>query len=309
MRASAAVRTDDSLSIAGEIAALLDGIPLALELAAPRIAALGARTVRDLLLGHADVLTRGAADGPKRHATMRAAIDWSWQLLDSEERDALARASVFRGGFTLAALAACLSPSPGPACLAATTDVLHRLIEKSMVRAIHDAPGEQARFDLYAVIREYAAEQLAATGEAAATEARHAKWYVTTAERDFDGCYRAGGLAALSRLRDEQDNLNAVVERGLRGAAVDLSLATRALLAVHPVVVHYGGLASQLARWDMVLGCRSPDLDPATRARALAARGRLLQRAGPGAAARDHQQRAAELAGETTQTAVEGQAL
>ncbi len=300
----------DELAVATDIARRLDGIPLALELAAPRIGALGARTVRDLLAQRGDVLGRGPADGVARHHTMRAAIDWSWTLLDASERALLARASCFRGGFDLEALSACSLPegSPHAALLLSTSDVLQRLVEKSMVRRIADGTPD-ARFDLYEVIRDYADERLRDDGVAADVEARHAAYYVARAEARSAMCYRDGGQAALMALRADQENLHAVVERAIQRRGASLSDAVRALVALHPVVAHLGALDAQLARWDAVLATEDAALQPSMRARGLLARGRLLGRSGRAVAARRDLEIAATMAEAAGEASVAGQAL
>jgi predicted ATPase/class 3 adenylate cyclase len=151
-----------------EICARVDGLPLAIELAAARTRHLTPPALLQRLEQRLPTLTGGARDLPERQQTLRAAIDWSYRLLTEPEQQFLARVSVFNGGFTLdAAEAVC----GGDAFETATT-----LVDHSLLRAGDDDTGE-ARFALLDTIREFAAEQLEASGEADAIRLRHATYF------------------------------------------------------------------------------------------------------------------------------------
>ncbi|MEO8550597.1 MAG: hypothetical protein ABI678_11510, partial [Kofleriaceae bacterium] len=190
------------------IGARLDGLPLALELAASRIALLGAAAVEARLEQQLDVLTHGAVDRDPRQRTLRRAIEWSWDLLGPAEQGALAALGVFRGGFELAAAEAVIGDG--------ALDLVQRLREKSLVYARPDAAGG-VRFGLYLSIREYAAGRLADPAE---HERRHAAYYADLVARSADP-----ELLAL-----ERDNILVAIERAA------IPVAARLLLGLAPLI-------------------------------------------------------------------------
>jgi predicted ATPase/class 3 adenylate cyclase/Tfp pilus assembly protein PilF len=170
---------------------MLDGLPLAIELAAARAALMPPRELL-LRMGERFKLLAGARTRPDHQATLRATLDWSWQMLSLSERDALAQLSVFEGGASLAAIEATVERSSRDE-KPLLVDVLQSLVEKSLVRRV----GEH-RLDLLATVREYAAECLAApgcfpgSGAEALTQARsrHWRWFAAQAPEQAlnDGC-------------------------------------------------------------------------------------------------------------------------
>ncbi len=148
----------EELKIAKQIATQLDGIPLAIELAAARARALGLKAVLDRLPFGLDLLAHHARDRSSRQSTLRTAIAWSWDLLEPAEQELLARCSIFRGGFLLEAAEEIADASHESTRV---LDQLQRLREKSLVRVLPLSDG-QYRFDLYSSIRQYAREQLLA---------------------------------------------------------------------------------------------------------------------------------------------------
>lgn len=199
-RPDLALRPDDLAAIA-DIVRRLDGIPLAIELAAARISALSVIQLRDRLADRLALLIRHGDDG--RHGSMRRAIADSWDLLRPAEQDCLAGCTVFAGGFTLAAAEAVLTRDVGP-----VLPLLESLCLRSLVRATPrpDLDGE-LRFSLYETIREYAAERLAAAPELAARLAdHHAAHYADLARALAPPAAAAGGQAA-ARLDLDLDNL------------------------------------------------------------------------------------------------------
>lgn len=254
-----------------EIVRRLDGMPLAIELAAARARVLSPRQLAGLL-GNLDAIARTRRDASARHATLRAAIDWSWGLLTEAERSALAQASVFRGGFSLEAaeavidLAAC---EGGPW----VGDALQALVEKSLVRAF-DARGER-RFGLYETIRDYAREKLGALGLDAA--ARHSAHFVAWGTELAAKVEVHGGVERLARLVTDRENLLAVLERALAGG--DAPVALEAVLALGPVFEVRGPLALHVALLDRAIASGA-NADALLRTRALLARGRALMGVG-----------------------------
>jgi predicted ATPase len=173
---AAAVRQDVPLTTNGESAAVveicrqLDGIPLGIELAASRMQSMTATEVRDRL-GDRFRLLVGSRRGLERHQTLRHAVAWSYDLLDDDERSVLDRCSVFAGGFDLAGAQAVTGSDDD----FATLDLLDALVRKSLMVA--DQSSGRTRFSMLETIRQFAEEQLAATGEATEARTAHARHF------------------------------------------------------------------------------------------------------------------------------------
>jgi len=198
--------TPHNAAIVAALCRRLDGIPVALELAAARLSAL---SVEDLAarLDDGFGLLRGVnRAGPPRQQTLHATLDWSHRLLDAPERAVLRRLSVFAGGWTLdAAEAVCVcseEPRTGVAGL------LCRLVDKSLVLA-EDAAGTggERRYRLLETVREYAGEHLLASGEAAAARGQHRAWYLALAERAERRLTGPAQDRWLDLLETEHDNI------------------------------------------------------------------------------------------------------
>jgi predicted ATPase len=203
----------ESAPVVAAICRRLDGIPLALELAAARMKALSPAAIAARLQDRFALLTAGPRTSEARHRTLRATIDWSHELLSEPERRLLRRLAVFRGGWTLAAAEqVCgfggLVPADVP-------DVLFRLVDRSLV-VPEPATG---RFRLLVTIREYALARLRDAGELDAALDRHLAYCTELAER-YGPEVRFGG-AARDRLHEEQDNLRAAVDLCVDRAADD----------------------------------------------------------------------------------------
>jgi predicted ATPase len=155
-----------------EICGRLDGIPLAIELAASRMASMTASEVRDRL-GHRFRLLVGSRRGLQRHHTLRHAVAWSYDLLDKDEKSLLDRCSVFAGGFDLQS--ACAVAGFDDSDDYALLDLLDSLVRKSLLVA--DRSSERTRFSMLETIREFAEEQLVAHGEATAARTAHARYF------------------------------------------------------------------------------------------------------------------------------------
>jgi predicted ATPase len=160
----------------------LDGLPLALELAAARIGALGTATLAERLDDSFRLLRSGSRVGPTRQQTLTATLQWSHELLEDDERLLLHRLAIFAGGFDLASAEAVCAGDGLEAD--AVADVLARLVEKSLVIAEH--LGRSRRYRLLQTVRLYAFEQLEATGERVSLAARHARWALAKAEHEGD---------------------------------------------------------------------------------------------------------------------------
>jgi predicted ATPase/DNA-binding SARP family transcriptional activator len=184
------------------VCAALDGMPLAIELAAARVRMLSVREVADRLDDRFGLLTYGRRTAEARHRTLRATVDWSHELLTSFERRLFRRLSVFRGGWTLdAAEEVCSGDGIGPRDV---VDLLGRLVDRSLVVA-ERATG---RFRMLETLRHYAAEQLVAADEEIVLRTRHVRWCVELAERSEVQLRGAQQAAWLERMRAERDNLH-----------------------------------------------------------------------------------------------------
>jgi predicted ATPase len=198
----------DAAAVAA-ICARLDGLPLALELAAARIKLLPPRALLAQLEGGPAgaalrLLTGGLRDAPARQRTLRATIAWSHDLLAPDERRLFRRLAVFARGCTLgAADAVCAGAGPGPPP-GGLVEGLASLVEKSLLSAEHEIAGE-ARFLMLETVREFGLEQLAAAGEEAAVRAAHARYYLALVEAA--GPVLFGTEGARRRLAVEQDNI------------------------------------------------------------------------------------------------------
>ncbi|MET9957806.1 BTAD domain-containing putative transcriptional regulator [Streptomyces sp. NPDC006326] len=208
---------DDPDAVA-EICSRLDGLPLAIELAAARLRLLTPRQIADRLDDRFRLLTSGSRTVLPRQQTLRAVVDWSWELLDAPERTVLRRLSVFAGGCDLpAAEAVCADPATTPALGAADiADVLGSLVDKSLVLAEPEAEpgpdGTAMRYRMLETIHEYAAERAAhEEADRAAAADRHADHYRALAET-AEPLLRSGAqLPWIRRTETELDNLRAAL--------------------------------------------------------------------------------------------------
>jgi predicted ATPase/class 3 adenylate cyclase len=198
--------TEENEEAVAEICRRLDGLPLAIELAAPRIRSLPPAALLRRLDQRLKLLTGGAQDLDERQRTLRATIEWSYELLPEAERKLFAQLGVFVGGSRLEAAEA-LCHSIGIDVL----DGLQSLVEKSLLRQRADADGEP-RFWMLETIREYAVELLDAAGTLDEARRVHAEWFLGLAEHvDLES--RTGDQAALfDRLDADNDNLRAALD-------------------------------------------------------------------------------------------------
>ena len=186
----------DAAALAG-VCRRLDGLPLALELAAPWTKTLTLRALLERLDRSLELLVGATRHGPERHRSLRTAIEWSYAALSHPERQLLQALSIFASGAPLDAVEA-VAPLPGGECLPA----LAALIDKSLV--VRAGVPQQPRYRLLETIREYAAQRLATDAEAAhANRARHAQYYCLVAEQAGRAAHTAAGEATAFRLAEE----------------------------------------------------------------------------------------------------------
>jgi predicted ATPase/DNA-binding SARP family transcriptional activator len=187
------------VAVIGRVCRELDGLPLAIELAAARTSTLSVEEVETHLADRFHFLAHRRPAADPRHQGLQAAIDWSYELLPAAEKDVFGQLSVFAGGFALAQAAqVCCGGDE-----AATFDLVDQLATKSLVVA--DTAGGQTRYRLLETVRHYAAGRLAETPDAGAARRRHAEAFLTLAERESD-------LAVLAR---EHDNFRAALSWSL----------------------------------------------------------------------------------------------
>jgi predicted ATPase/DNA-binding winged helix-turn-helix (wHTH) protein len=198
----------ENASAVTEICARLDGLPLAIELAAARVKVLSPSSMRSRLSSRLQLLTGGACDMPQRHQTLRAAMDWSYDLLSGAEQKLFRRLSVFVGGCTLEGAEA-VCDTKGDLNL----DLLEgmtSMVDKSLAQQVEPVKGE-SRFVMLETIREYALEKLEASGEKAPTRRAHAAYCLVLAEEQAT---EESGEASewLERFALEHDNFRAGLE-------------------------------------------------------------------------------------------------
>jgi predicted ATPase len=201
--------TQENAAAVAEICARLDGLPLAIELAAARVKLLPPPAMRTRLMSRLHLLTGGARDLPARQQTLRAAMDWSYDLLDGEEQKLFRRLAVFAGGSTLEAVEAVTNAQRD-----LSLDFLEgmaSMVDKSLVKPVDQGEGE-SRFTMLETIREYGLEKLAASGEEALTRRAHAAYCLVLAEEAAAEDTGADRTDVLARLEVEHDNFRAALE-------------------------------------------------------------------------------------------------
>ncbi|HSL31720.1 MAG TPA: tetratricopeptide repeat protein [Anaerolineales bacterium] len=200
--------TDENASSVAEICHRLDGLPLAIELAAARIRLLPPRTMLSRLERRLEFLTGGARDLPARQQTLRHAITWSYDLLAEDEQKAFRRLSVFVGGCTIGAIEAIFGEEVGGVFV---LDQIGSLLDKSLIREVEGPTGE-ARFMMLELLREFGLEQLQASGEEQAIRRRHTNFYLALAE-EAEARLESGEQAHwIHSMEQEHDNLRAALE-------------------------------------------------------------------------------------------------
>jgi len=222
--------TGRNAAAVAQICRRLDGLPLAIELAAARLSALSTRDVAARLDDRFRLLTAGNRAALPRHQTLRGVLDWSYTLLNAPEQALLRRLAVFAGGWTLEAAETVCAGEPVREC--DVLDLLAGLEAKSLVTLVDDpAPPDphedgESRYGLLETVRQYAADHLAANGELDAAGGAHAAYILTLAERAEPGLYGPRQRYWLDRLEAEHDNIRAALAWSTREGA-DAQTAAR----------------------------------------------------------------------------------
>ncbi len=246
------VVTGDNAADIAAICRRLDGLPLAIELAASRARLLSPKALL-ARLGHSVALAAADAGRPSRQQTLRATVAWSYDLLPPRSAAALRRAGVFAGGCDLDALAAVALAGDGPDDPADPLELVSELMDVSLITVAEAADGEP-RLGLLETIREFALERLAEAGEADSAQRRHAEHYATLAEQAHQQLYGPAQLATLDRLEAEHDNLRAALTWSLEPQAADVADPERIGIGLRLVEAlaafwHQHGHATEGRRW------------------------------------------------------------
>ena len=232
--------TDETAPVVARICVLLDGLPLAIELAAARVKVFSPHVLLQRLDNRLALLTGGARELTPRQQTMRGAIEWSWSLLDAEERSLFARLGVFAGGFSVEA--AEVVGSPGDALI---LDALVSLVDKSFLRQVEwcdDGIPAEPRFVMLGTLREYALEQLRAMGAEEDVRRKHAHYFVRFADQAQAELGDAREEALAARMEEDHENFRAALRWALEPGG-DLTLALRLSSVLWPLWATRGYLS------------------------------------------------------------------
>ena len=285
-------RDEESAAVAGRICRRLDGMPLALELAAARLRVMPAAELDARLDQRFSLLTGGSRAALPRQQILQAMVDWSWELLTDAERAVLARLSTFAGGFGLAAAEAVASGPDVPA--GEVLGHLGALVDKSLVQFDHTGTGP-VRYRLLETVRQYAAGQLDALGATAAHHARiaHRDYYLALAEAAAPQLVAADQVAWLDRLDAELDNLRAALAVSLTQADLEPGLRLAASLGAY---WRTRGHAEEAGALRALLDAPAAQQATLPRALALAAAAHVLVDTGGYAIAADYGEEALAIA-------------
>jgi predicted ATPase len=255
--------TGDNAETLARICARLDGLPLAIELAAARVRILTPSQLLARLECRLALLVGGACDLPARQQTLRHTIDWSHELLSDAEKRLFRRLAVFAGSWTLEGAEAVCNPHEDAGL--AVLDGLSSLVDKSLIQQVDPGPGE-LRFAMLETVREYALERLAESGEQAASRRAHAAWCIVLAEEGLGPLTPARRREWLARCQREHENHRAALDDLI--ATADAGWALRLALALSDYWDRHDHRLEGFARFQALL--RLPALAGPTKARATA---------------------------------------
>ena len=279
-----------------ELCRRLEGIPLAIELAAARVKALSVEQILERLGDRFRLLGGASRTAPTRQHTLRATLDWSYDLLTDEERALLRQLSVFAGGWTLEAAEAVAGAETGD-----VLDLLSRLVDKSLVM-VHERQGT-ARYGMLETIREYASGLLSQSGEGDAVRRRHAEYFVVESEASRRAISEGVSAEWLEKMEAEHDNVRAALAWSLEN---DPDACVRLAAAAHPFREMRGHLTESRRSLEAALA-RENTASALVLAEAYLALGRVASLQGDVAVARGFYARGlplAKAAGDTKQVAV-----
>ena len=245
--------TDDNCATIARLCLALEGVPLSIELAVSRLRVLTLEQILDRLTDRFRLLTSGARNAPARQQTLRALVDWSWDLCSDAERTLWSRVSVFSGGLELDAAEHVCADDRLPAD--SILDLIASLVDKSVLTRSGDRP--RARYKMLEVVREYGAMRLAEAAEQHTVSERHSRWYAELAT--YGGRHWASPDQAklMLRLRDEQANLRVALEYALIQGPPETALRMAADLEYHWII---RGFLSEGRHWlDRALAMPAPE--------------------------------------------------
>jgi predicted ATPase/class 3 adenylate cyclase len=294
--------TADNASSVAEICTRLDGLPLAIELAASQARVLGPRSILARLRTHVPALTSPAVTVPSRQRTLHDAIGWSYDLLAEQEQTFFARVSVFSGGWTLQAADAVVNPSAELGV--DTLQVMASLVDKSLVQ-VTGTELDEPRFTMLETIREFAVARRVEHDPGGILQRRHAEHFLAVAERaepHLESMEQASWLDACER---DHDNFRAALRWAI--GAGETEIGQRIAVALWRFWYQHGHLAEGAAWFDEVLALPGPPNPPRTRAHLAA--GSIAYWRGDMAASRHHDEQALAMARNLGDRAIELHAL
>jgi len=287
--------TEANAPAVARLVAALDGLPLALELAAARIKVLSPEGILERLQGRLDLLGGGARDLPARQQTLRGAIAWSYDLLDPAIQRLFAAVAVFVGGFELEAAEAICGPTPAAGAPALDVlDGLSSLVDQSLLR--QDAQHTHPRFVMLETIRSFAFERLEADGHALEMRRRHAEYFADFAETAMPHLTAKDRTAWLDRVQDDHDNMRAAITFAIETG--DAHLGMRLVYALWRFWQSRAHLQEGAERTATVLAIPTDEQRTELRARALEAGGGIAYWRGDLDAGRRYYDEALEIARE-----------
>jgi non-specific serine/threonine protein kinase len=244
--------TDENCATVAKLCQALEGVPLAIELTVARLRVLTLDQILDRLTDRYRLLTSGTRNAPARQQTLRALIDWSWDLCSGSERTLWARISVFSGGLELDAAERVCADDRLPA--ESILDLIASLVDKSVLSRSGD--GAQARYKMLEVVREYGANRLAEAGDLAGVSARHSLYYADLAATGGRQWTTPAQTALMQRLHLEQANLRVALEWSVTNGPPEVALRLAADLEYHWVI---RGFLSEGRHWlDRALAMAGP---------------------------------------------------
>jgi predicted ATPase/class 3 adenylate cyclase/Tfp pilus assembly protein PilF len=291
--------TNDNAPAVAEICVRLDGLPLAIELAAARIRSLSPQAILSRLQSRLKLLTGGAKDLPARQQTLRNTIEWSYDLLDDAEKQMFRRMAVFQGGCTLEAIGAVCN-ADGDLQID-VLDGVESLVSKSLLKR-EEATGGEPRFVMLETIHEYAREKLEDSGEAEDVRRQHAVCFLRLASEAESPLTGAEQSKWLDRLENEHDNLRAALSwaRESEDAEhVDAGLRAASDILRYWTLRGYYTEAREHLRGLLAKAAQLSGSSKVSQAKALAVAGRLAVWQGDNTSARTLLERALELGRET----------
>jgi predicted ATPase len=250
--------TGDNVDRVVEICRRLDGLPLAIELAAARLRALPVEQIAARLDDRFRLLTGGSRTAEPRHQTLRAVVEWSWDLLTDKERDLAERLSVFPGGATPDSVEGACQLDAG-----AAIDLLAALVDKSLLQVVG---GAEPRYRMLETLREYGQERLTMAGSTDAARAAHAAYFLRLAETAEPKLRGRDQLRWIATLTAERDNLVAALRFAVDASDADTAVRLGAALGLHWLMQ---GSHAEGADWLQLALDVPGDVSPETRAIAL----------------------------------------